>query len=81
MNTHASTLTTDAGVGDTTTALNMHVGDAPGRMGEESQVNVDGDVATSPVSSPSDPDSLDVAVVKATDDTVLESARAVRRRL
>jgi len=32
-------------------------------------------------SSPSDPDSLDAAVVHATNDTVLESARAIRRRL
>jgi len=81
INAHASTFTKDAGVGGMANASRMHVGASPSRMVKESQINVDGDVATSPVSSPSDPDSLYVAVVKATDDTVLESARAIRRRL
>jgi len=40
-----------------------------------------GDIAHPTASSPSDPDSLDVAVVHVTDDSVLESARAIRKRL
>ena len=59
----------------------MHIGVFPGRMVKKSLINVDGDVGTSPVSLPSDPDSLDVAVAKATDDTVLESDRDIWRRL
>ena len=39
--------------------------------------NNDGEISNPPASSPSDQDSLDVAVVQATNGTVLESAPAI----